>query len=361
MGDLQIRKVGEAQRLFSPLLGALNALVARIAWVLGVLAAIYLVSGVTSVRENEVALVQRFGRLVGDTRAEQVHGPGLLVALPFPIDRVTRVPTDLVREVSIESLDASDAMRRDDPFGEEQGDRIDIVREGYVVTGDRFVMQTRLVARYTVADPVAFAIEGTPQGRERLVHDAVQTAAVRMLTRNASRALIEDLPSLPRGVRDAAQARLDALDSGVELVEVSMGEVRYPRQVRKAVEDVADAQVEARQRVVEADSYRRSQREQVDYFLARALNEQRAYAQRVVARVEGSIDAYTRLAPQYAKAPDLVREMLLRDDLGQILRESGARLTYIDPPTGERYTDLRVTHSPSRAKDAAATEPGGDH
>lgn len=361
MADLQIRRASEAQSLFSPLLRALNALVERIAWVVLVLAAAYLVSGVTVVKENEVALVLRFGRLVGDTPSEQVREPGLLVALPFPIDRVVRVPTDLVREVAVDELDASDVQRRDDPYGEEQGDTIDLLTEGYVITGDRFLMQTRMTARYRVSDAILYATGGDADQRERLVHDSVQVAAQRLLSGNASRALFSGLRTLPRSIQEEAQTRLDELDSGIELVEVSMGAVQYPRQVRKAVEDVASAKVQATESIMQARGYQESQIVFVDRELQRVLDAQRSYAKRLAARIEGLIDAYGRVQPQYANAPELVGDRLWREGITGLLRRSGAKTTFIAPPSGERYSGLRVTHSPQRAIDAVSDDPAGGH
>ena len=49
-------------------------------------------SGVRSVKSGNVALIFRFGELVGDTYEEQVHEPGLLFAFPYIIDEVVIVP-----------------------------------------------------------------------------------------------------------------------------------------------------------------------------------------------------------------------------------------------------------------------------
>ncbi len=54
------------------------------------------------VKPDEVAVILRWGRLVGDTPALQEHGPGLLFAFPRPIDRVVRVPVKHVWEVPVE-------------------------------------------------------------------------------------------------------------------------------------------------------------------------------------------------------------------------------------------------------------------
>src|SRR5207245_3528334 len=55
----------------------------------------YLLTGVAQVRPGERALVRRFGRVVDKP------GPGLRIGLPFGMDRVDRVPVDLVRRVAI--------------------------------------------------------------------------------------------------------------------------------------------------------------------------------------------------------------------------------------------------------------------
>ena len=50
-------------------------------------------SGIRVVKSGEVALILRFGKLVGNTYEEQVHEPGLLFAFPYIIDEVITVPT----------------------------------------------------------------------------------------------------------------------------------------------------------------------------------------------------------------------------------------------------------------------------
>ena len=58
-------------------------------------------SGVRFIRSGNVALILRFGNLVGDTYEEQVHGPGLLLAFPYIIDEVVVVPTGSVIEQKV--------------------------------------------------------------------------------------------------------------------------------------------------------------------------------------------------------------------------------------------------------------------
>ena len=56
-------------------------------------------SGIRVVESGNVALILRFGKLVGDTPEEQIHEPGLLLAFPYIIDEVITVPTGSVIEM----------------------------------------------------------------------------------------------------------------------------------------------------------------------------------------------------------------------------------------------------------------------
>ena len=79
----------------------------RIVFIVTVLAAVIVIllaiffSGVRRVESGNVALVLRFGKLVGDTPEEQVHQPGLLFSFPYMIDEVVMVPTGNVIEQTV--------------------------------------------------------------------------------------------------------------------------------------------------------------------------------------------------------------------------------------------------------------------
>ncbi|MBR2876067.1 MAG: hypothetical protein IKC01_02915, partial [Clostridia bacterium] len=61
-------------------------------WVVVASVALIVLTGVYKVDSNEVAIVLRFGRLVGTTASEQIKNPGLHFAFPYIIDEVIKVP-----------------------------------------------------------------------------------------------------------------------------------------------------------------------------------------------------------------------------------------------------------------------------
>ena len=80
-------------------------------------------SGIRIVDSGNVAVILRFGKLVGDTPEEQIHEPGLLLAFPYIIDEVIMVPTDSVMELSVTTY-----------YTPEDGNSKD---GAYVITGDQ--------------------------------------------------------------------------------------------------------------------------------------------------------------------------------------------------------------------------------
>ena len=84
-----------------------------------------LLSGITVIKPDEVAVILRWGRLVGDTPALQEHGPGLLFAFPRPVDRVVRVQVKHVWEVPVTTLcecSGGQRMRRADSSNSRSSD-----------------------------------------------------------------------------------------------------------------------------------------------------------------------------------------------------------------------------------------------
>jgi membrane protease subunit HflK len=107
----------EIGRLTAPVVQALDAAWQRMPWWIAAMAILYTVSGITVVKSDEVAVVLRWGRLVGDTPALQQHGPGLLFAFPRPVDRVVRVPVKHVWEIQVSTLALVGRTGEDDDAG----------------------------------------------------------------------------------------------------------------------------------------------------------------------------------------------------------------------------------------------------
>ena len=116
-------------------------------WLGACLVLLYLFSGVYSISSNEVGILQRFGKVIGDRIQSGIH-----FALPLPFDRVTKVPVRVVNRMLI-----------DDFFGgntrENYTSRIFSDMTGldsYCLTGDNNLVNVMCVIQYNIIEPVKY-------------------------------------------------------------------------------------------------------------------------------------------------------------------------------------------------------------
>ncbi|MEM9381130.1 MAG: protease modulator HflK [Planctomycetota bacterium] len=339
------RRPSEVRQMVQPALDALSALVRRAHWPIAALFVVYLFSGVTAVKANEVAIVLRFGRIVGGSPGEQIHTAGLLWALPRPIDEVVRVPIDRVNEVEI--ADLWQLEREAPPAADgEQPRSIDPEEEGYCLTGDQNIVQLQLLARYRVLDPVAHALRR--EDPEALLRDVVLAETVRATGRSAIGAVLsEERKVLGNTVRTRAQARLDAAGAGLDLIAVEIAGFAVPAPVSPAFVDVTTAYIDARRTALEALRYRETELPKAESDRDQMLADARIYAADLLAEARGNAEAFVALAAEYRKEPRVVVERLYLEGVERVFAKAGRR-KLVQPPIGEEYGDFRITISAER-------------
>lgn len=330
-------RVNSGQALF----GALSATIRLLRWLLFGLVAIYLCSGITRVAPNEDALVYRLGKL-----QREVYPPGLCFALPPPIDRVVKVPTRTQHELFLnawapDEQAAASAPAASNPMPQipasllavipaanvglaastpPPGKGLHPVFDGYTLTGDANIVQARLTARYRITDPLAYAGAAQPESRTPLVDAILIDAATRTLAvTRIDDALGAGLESLRTRVRDLAQARVDALKLGIEIVAFEVNSLAPPQATAAAFADVTSAQVEARTTLEQARTYRAQTMPRAESEAFRARQQAAADAREFTTRARGEASAFLALAAEHRSAPALVETRLQAEAIEQIL------------------------------------------
>ena len=305
-------------------------------WVAFGMFAVYLCSNITLVQPGQVALVLRLGKLEGATRSEQIKQPGLLLAFPFPIDRVIRVPVKEEGEVLVEELWK--------PLADSgvNSEVINPLFEGYVLTGDQNLLQARLVAKYRIADPVAFAL--SIESPTLLVHDAVMAATTETIAGwpvdEALRLRDERTQeSLAPVVQRVAQTRLDAVNCGLTLSALEFKEVHPPRHVRAEFEKVQSARVEKATKRREAEGFAAREGPKAEAERDRLRMAAIADGSSLRARATAEASVYLALQQEQRRNPQLVRERLFLDALEEVMAQIGKR--YLVPPKS-RPGDVRI-------------------
>jgi modulator of FtsH protease HflK len=239
---------------------------------LALLAAGYLLTGLTQVRPGERAVVRRFGRVLPER-----PGPGLWVGLPWGVERVDRVALEKVRRVEVGY----------DPEEDDTG----MLRAGQMLTGDHNLVDLRVVINYTVKEDQLVEFVDLADRADDLVGRAAETALAEWVAgRTVDQVLIAAKAELPRWLVPRLQQRLDGLSIGVHVQEVTATYDLPPEQVKDAFDAVTRAQTEIQTSVNKAEQVRQSDLRAAEAYRDNARRESAAYArkQRLQAREEAN-------------------------------------------------------------------------
>jgi modulator of FtsH protease HflK len=299
-----------------PLLDSVRTALRLLRGIGGLLALAILGSGVTVVRPDEVALVLRFGQLTGRTRVDQVRGPGLVLAFPYLVDEVVRVPVKRVQETRIDTL--TNAVGA-------SGDRLDVTRDGYALTGDHNIVQPEAVLKYQVTDPVTWALRVTTP--DAMIRDAVVAALTRTLGEMAIDPVLGDgRKALAARALERAQARLDADGPWVRLVALEFTAIRPPAPVAQAFDEVQSAFVERKTRVDAARSFREQALPRAAATAEAEVRDAEAAEAALLATARGAAAAFLAIQAEYRKSPAVVRQRLYRETMEVVFSAVGGRV-----------------------------------
>jgi membrane protease subunit HflK len=300
---------------------------------------IMLASGIKSVKPNEAALVLRFGKLVGATRAEQIRGPGLLLAFPYPIDEIVRVPVRQVKEIVIDELwyptrgglgfpattlnDKYDLEQIDEMTGlplAQMGASIDPVSEGYCLTGDNYILQPLAVVKYQVGDPIEYALNtNAPE-------EILESVVVEQLTRAIGESAVDEIltrekRALGQRVLHRTQTRLDRLKAGIDVVAIEFKELIPPRHVLQEFQRVVSAAIQSQTIVREAEAYRARELPKAESDGRSTVLQSRADSLQLTAEASVRVTAFKKYLPQYGQSGALLRWRLTKETLEEALAE----------------------------------------
>lgn len=333
----------ELGRLAAPLGWLVDAAWQRMPWWIAVMAVLYAVSGTTIVRADEVAVVLRWGRLVGATPAVQQHGPGLLFAFPRPMDRVVRVPVRHVAELTVTTLSARPS------YGEDSR-TLDPVTQGYALTGDQNIVHTDVVARYRIRDVAEWAFYGP--AAEDVLRVEVTAALVRTLGEmGVDRVLADGRKDLIASATARAQAGLDASHAGLELSSLELTRLAPPQALAADFDAVQSAYIKAETRRKEARAFAESAIPQAQAGTEAMTQAARGETDAAMAAARGDAAAFLALNREYRGNPAVVRERLYREAIERAIAAAGG-VRWIPPPDGGRYHGLRITVPSGRATPA---------
>ena len=284
-------KMKKAKRsLFSDILGSVTKyFVILVVIVLVVIA----FSGLRVIKSGEVAVVLRFGRLVGNTYEEQVHQPGLLFAFPYIIDEVVIVPTGNVIEQKVMTHYTN-------------GEMTTLHNNGYLITGDQNIAMVSASVKYMISDPVSYALN--VKDASALINAFVSSA---MVNSAASTGVDELLTSgkdeFAKAVLNEAQTKLSAVDSGITVGAIELTSVSMPNEVREVYDMVNSATVQAATLLEQARQYEAKVIPQAEADAANLVSDAKKKYSESVSAANLDLTEFYGTVKEYEENPDAVK------------------------------------------------------
>ena len=248
------------------------------------LLAAWMVTGFYRVDEAERGIVQRFGAYTETTM------PGLHWHLPYPIETVTLVNTNVVSEY---------------PYKTE------------MLTADEQYVFIDMVVQYRRTDPVNYSFEVVDP--DLTLRDVTESALREVVGTSPLDVLVtgrrEEIASR---TRDALQATLDSYLAGITVTSISLETVNYPAAVQGAVDDAQKARNDRERAILDADAYSRDVIARAAGAAARIVQDAEGYRDRIIAEAEGEASRFEALLVEYQKAPRVTRDRLYLEAVEEV-------------------------------------------
>lgn len=276
-------------------------------------------SGVFRVESDEVALILRFGKLVGDNPSQALLGPGLHFAFPYVIDEVIKVPTGKIQEITISThYDAGATLSAS------------INENGYAITGDSNILLIQAVAKYRIDDAIAYALNRAS------VETEIDRIISGVMFSLVSQAKVDDLltsqkASLAEDIRHNSQGLLDELDCGVTLTGIELVNITPPKEVQSDFDAVTSAAVEKETEIQRANQYREIAVPDAQATAQRQITTAQTEQTQAVTAAENFVSTLEGLLAQYEASPESVMEGQLRARISAVL----SKMTVLIAQAGE--------------------------
>jgi regulator of protease activity HflC (stomatin/prohibitin superfamily) len=277
------------------------------------LLAAFCLSGVTNLEQNEHGIVLRFGAVSGDVREEA----GLVVALPYPIDRVVAVPAKMVHRLESDRFQyaLSEREKRTGETGELPSSLKPGV-DGYVLTADGAIVHVVATLQYQIGDSIRYSLH--TDGPEKILKAVLDNAVVHVAAGQTAGQAQREKGAMQTQVAEIVQKRADTLRLGIQVDRVDLT-VNWPRQLTDSINAVVQATQDADAGITAARLYERTRANAAESEASKVHAAAETRAKQITSRATADAQTFRELYPLYKRNPEVIRQILHQDRLKKVV------------------------------------------
>ena len=246
---------------------------------------LWAVTGFYTVKEQERALILRFGAY-HSTVSAGIHW------LPRGMDQKIVINIEETRKIDIHAE---------------------------MLTQGANIVLVDLGVQYLVSDPQAYYFNLTDT--DGTVKDVAETALRQVIGDSTLDDAITGGKELirTRTMEIMRKILTEKYDAGIKITIVTVGRTKPPQAVKAAFDDVISAQADRKKFEEDAEAYANREIPKAEGEAQRMLQAAQAYAEKIIADAKGKTALFDKLLPEYEAAPRVTRRRLYLETMESVL------------------------------------------
>jgi membrane protease subunit HflK len=276
-----------------------------------------LLTSVYTIPAESEGVVMRFGKYSTTTN------PGLRMKMPFFIDQVEEVPTkrQLKQEFGFNTEGATNNYQSSRGTLQES--------EKSMVTGDSNVALVEWVVQYHIKDSREFLFNvRNPDETLRSSSESIMREVVG--DRTVDEVITFGRQEIEIEAKTKLQALVDKYEMGLKIDLIQLKSVNAPREVQASFNEVESAKQELEQAKNRATGEKLSALKAAQGKADKLILEAEGYATERINQAEGDVAAFNAEFEEYIKAPEVTRQRLYLETMGETLPKLGRKIILDD-------------------------------
>lgn len=274
---------------------------------IGLVAVLWLTSGLYRVQPEENGVILRFGRYV-----DTITDPGLHYHLPWPVETVLKPNVMFERRIEL-------GYRGNAYSNEKQ----DVAEESMMLTGDANIVDLDFVVQWKIGEAREFLFN--IRDAEGTLKRVAESAMREVIGQNILQDIITDRrEDIAVRVKEIMQDILTSYGSGIMVTQVLIQDASVPGPVIDAFEDVIRATQQAETTKNQALRYRNEITPRAQGDAIRLVKEAEAYKEQIVAKASGDAQRFLNVYESYSKARNVTRERMYIETWQYILENNNS-------------------------------------
>ncbi len=277
----------------------------------GILTSVYTISA------ESVGVVMRFGKF------SSTSDPGLRMKLPFFIDQIEEVPVrrQLKQEFGFGTRDATNNYQYASVNVQES--------EKSMVTGDSNVALVEWVVQYHIKDAYSFLFK--VRNPDETLRDASESIMREVVgDRTVDEVITFGRQEIEIEAKTKLQRLVDKYEMGLNITLIQLKSVNAPLEVQASFNEVESAKQELEQAKNVATGQKLSALKAAQGKADKLVLEAEGYATQRINEAEGDVARFNAVFEEYLKAPEVTRQRLYLEALGETIPNLGRKIILDD-------------------------------